>query len=84
MNLQWTEALLEQTKKTYPEHEHIVVRDEAGFHPKDIGNDYIPEDVYVLALRPYSQELNPIEILWAIPIQLLENPDITYHNQLIF
>ena len=66
VNLQWTHAFLEQIKKQYPDHEHIVVWDGAGFHPKDNADKHVPEGIYLLPLPPYSPELNPIEKLWDL------------------
>ncbi len=61
-----TQAFLEQTKAQYPDHEHIVVWDGAGFHPKDASHEMIPEDIHIVTLPPYSPELNPIEKLWDL------------------
>lgn len=66
VNLQWTHAFLEQIKKQYPDHGHIVVWDGAGFHPKDNADKHVPEGIYLVALPPYSPELNPIEKLWDL------------------
>jgi len=66
VNLQWTEAFLDQIKKQYPEHEHIVVWDGAGFHPKESFHERVPEGIYIVLLPPYSPELNPIERLWDL------------------
>ena len=40
--------------------------DGAGFHPKDNADKHVPEGVYLVALPPYSPELNPIEKLWDL------------------
>ena len=64
VNLLWTQAFLEQIKKEYPEHEHVVVRDGAGFHPRDSEHENVPPGVHIIMLPPYSPELNPIEKLW--------------------
>ena len=66
VNMQWTKAFLEQIKAQYPEHEHIVVWDGAGFHPKDSSHEMIPEGIQIVTLPPYSPELNPIEKLWDL------------------
>lgn len=64
VNLDWTEAFLLEIKKAYPDHEHVVVWDGAGFHPKSSEHEKVPDGVHVVALPPYSPELNPIEKLW--------------------
>ena len=61
--LEWTEAFLLEIKKAYPDHECVVVWDGAGFHPKSSDHAKVPEGVHVVALPPYSPELNPIEKL---------------------
>lgn len=66
VNLDWTEAFLRQIKLQYPDHEHVVVWDGAGFHPKDSSHEKIPEGIHILMLPPYSPELNPIEKLWDL------------------
>lgn len=66
VNMEWTQAFLEQIKVQYPDHEHIVVWDGAGFHPKDSSHEMIPEDIHIVTLPPYSPELNPIEKLWDL------------------
>lgn len=66
VNLQWTQIFLEQLKEHYPEHEHVVVWDGAGFHPKSSEHDSVPEGIHILTLPPYSPELNPIERLWDL------------------
>jgi len=66
VSMEWTQAFLEQIKSQYPDHEHIVVWDGAGFHPKDASHEMIPEDIHILKLPPYSPELNPIEKLWDL------------------
>ena len=64
VSLDWTEAFLEQIKKQYPGHEHVVVWDGAGFHPKESSHEQVPEGIHIIMLPPYSPELNPIEKLW--------------------
>jgi transposase len=44
---------------------HIVLHDGAGFHLPE-GHEWLPENVRVLTLPPYSPELNPVERLWDI------------------
>jgi len=66
VNLDWTEAFLIQIKEQYPEYEHIVVWDGAGFHPKDSYHEQVPPGMHIVMLPPYSPELNPIEKLWDL------------------
>lgn len=56
VNMQWTQAFLEQIKAQYPDHEHIVVWDGAGFHPKDASHEMIPEGIHIVTLPPYSPD----------------------------
>jgi transposase len=46
-----------------PEAIHVVLWDGAGFHPGD-GDPGAPTNVRLIALPPYSPELNPVEKLW--------------------
>jgi len=66
VNLDWTEAFLLQIKEQYPDHEHVVVWNGAGFPPRDSSHEQVPEGVQVVVLPPYSPELNPIERLWDL------------------
>ena len=66
VNLEWTQAFLEQIKKQYPDYEHVVVWDGAGFHPADSSHEMIPDEIHIITLPPYSPELNPIEKLWDL------------------
>jgi len=43
--------------------EHVVIWDQAGFHPRAEAG-HLPERIHLLPLPPYSPELNPIEGLW--------------------
>lgn len=66
VNLDWTEAFLREILKGYPDYEHIVVWDGAGFHPRDSSHGKVPDGIHILTLPPYSPELNPIEKLWDL------------------
>jgi transposase len=66
VSMEWTQAFLLQIKAQYPEHEHVVVWDGAGFHPKESSHEMVPEGIHVINLPPYSPELNPIEKLWDL------------------
>lgn len=86
VNLQWTEAFLGQIKQQYPDHEHIVVWDGAGFHPKESNHDRVPDGVHIVTLPPYSPELNPIEKLWDLIQDRIANklwPDIERLDQVV-
>lgn len=43
--------------------EHVVIWDQAGFHPQP-GDQRLPARMHLLPLPPYSPELNPVEGLW--------------------
>ena len=64
--MEWTEKFLLQVKQEFPDHEHVVVWDGAGFHPKEADHEMLPEGIHAIQLPPYSPELNPIEKLWDL------------------
>ena len=45
-----------------PQAEHVVIWDQAGFHPR-AGATGLPANIHLLPLPPYSPELNPVEII---------------------
>ena len=46
---------------------HVIVMDNASFHPKNILYElFIQDRHFFLPLPPYSPNLNPIEQAWAI------------------
>ena len=53
-------AFLRQISELEPEARHIVIWDNAGFHPRD-GESSVPSNIRLLGLPPYSPELNPVE-----------------------
>jgi len=63
VNLQLSMAFLRQISESDPEAEHVVVWDGAGFHQKK-QLEGLPANIHLIALPPYSPELNPIEQLW--------------------
>lgn len=63
VSTQWTQGFLEQLVATDPEGIHIIIWDQAGYHPTVLGNE-LAESVRFLPLPAYSPELNPIEPLW--------------------
>ena len=50
--------------------EQVVIRDQAGFHPRP-GDATLPARIHRLPLPPYSPELNPVAGLWD------QTPDVT-------
>ncbi len=56
-------AFLQQLAASDPAAEHVVIQDQAGFHPRT-GDAGLPERIHLLPLPPYSPELNPLEGLW--------------------
>jgi len=63
VSLDCSRQFLHQLAARDPEALHVVIWDGAGFHPRD-GAAGLPENLRLLALPPYSPELNPIEKLW--------------------
>jgi transposase len=63
VNLDFSRDFLQQIAASDPQAEHVVIWDQAGFHPRtgDVG---LPARIHLLPLPPYSPELNPIEGLW--------------------
>jgi len=53
---------LERLAARDPDAEHVVIWDQAGFHPQP-GLHELPERIHVLPLPPYSPELNPVEVI---------------------
>ena len=46
---------------------HVIVMDNASFHPKNILDELCIQDRhFFLPLPPYSPDLNPIEQAWAV------------------
>jgi transposase len=63
VNLEGSRAFLAQVAASDPAATHVVLWDGAGFHPGD-GDPGVPANVRLIALPPYSPELNPVEKLW--------------------
>jgi transposase len=63
VNLDFSRDFLGQIAASDPAAEHVVIQDQAGFHPRT-GDPGLPERIHLLPLPPYSPELNPIEGLW--------------------
>jgi len=64
VNLETSGKFLEQIAQSDPQAQHVVIWDQAGFHPRP-GHALVPAGVYVLGLPPYSPELNPVEKIGA-------------------
>ena len=62
VNLDFSGGFLEQIAASDPSAAHIVIWDQAGFHPRPEGA--LPARIHLLPLPPYSPELNPVEGLW--------------------
>jgi len=63
VSLEWSQAFLAQLVATDPEAIHIIIWDQAGYHPTVLDGK-LYESVRLLPLPAYSPELNPIEPLW--------------------
>ena len=63
VSLEWSRAFLAQLVATDPEAVHVILWDNAGFHPGREDAE-LPAGVRLVCLPPYSPELNPIEPLW--------------------
>lgn len=63
VSLELTRGFLQQIADSDPQAEHVIIWDQAGFHPRP-GNTQLPARIHLLPLPSYSPELNPIEGLW--------------------
>jgi transposase len=63
VTLEYSQRFLKQLAAREPGATHVVLWDQAGFHPQE-GAAGLPDNVRLLPLPPYSPELNPIEGLW--------------------
>jgi transposase len=64
VNLETSGKFLEQIAQSDQQAQHVVIWDQAGFHPR-VGDPLVPAGVHVLSLPPYSPELNPVEKIGA-------------------
>jgi transposase len=62
VGLEMSQVFLERLAARDPQAEHIVIWDQAGFHPRP-GAPGLPQNVHLLPLPAYSPELNPVEII---------------------
>jgi transposase len=64
VNLETSGRFLEQIAQSDPLAQHVIIWDQAGFHPR-AGHGGVPAGVHLLPLPPYSPELNPVEKIGA-------------------
>jgi transposase len=64
VNLETSGKFLEQIQQSDSCAQHVVIWDQAGFHPR-AGHVTVPAGVHLLSLPPYSPELNPVEKIGA-------------------
>lgn len=62
VSLELSGLFLERLAARDPEAEHVVIWDQAGFHPQPHLHS-LPAGVHLISLPPYSPELNPVEII---------------------
>jgi len=63
VSLELSCGFLQQLADSDPLAEHVVIWDQAGFHPR-ASDPALPQRIHLLPLPPYSPELNPVEGLW--------------------
>lgn len=63
VSLELSRGFLQQLADSDVAAEHVVIWDQAGFHPRP-GDAQLPARIHLLPLPPYSPELNPVEGLW--------------------
>ena len=62
VDLNLSGLFLERLAASDPEAEHVVIWDQAGFHP-DPKLHAVPTRIHLVPLPPYSPELNPVEAI---------------------
>ena len=62
VSLEMSRLFLERLAARDPEAEHVVIWDQAGFHPQPKLHS-VPAHIHLLPLPPYSPELNPVEVI---------------------
>lgn len=62
VNLELSRLFLERLAARDPQAEHVVIWDQAGFHPQPKLHA-VPARIHLLPLPPYSPELNPVEVI---------------------
>jgi transposase len=63
VSLAMSEAFIEQLVATDPDALHVLLWDQAGFHPKAKLHP-LPDSVRIIEFPAYCPELNPMETLW--------------------
>jgi transposase len=63
VSLDFSRDFLRQIAASDPTAEHVVIWDQAGFHPPP-EEATLPARIHLVPLPPYSPELNPTEGLW--------------------
>ena len=63
VSLELSRGFLQQIADSDPQAEHVVIWDQAGFHPRP-ADAQLPPRIHLLPLPPYSPELNPVEGVW--------------------
>ena len=62
VSLELSRLFLERLAARDPQAEHVVIWDQAGFHPQPKLHA-VPARIHLLPLPPYSPELNPVEVI---------------------
>lgn len=62
VSLGMSRLFLERLVARDPQAEHVVIWDQAGFHPQAHLHE-LPSQIHLVPLPPYSPELNPVEII---------------------
>jgi len=62
VSLAMSQLFLQRLAARDPQAEHVVIWDQAGFHPQPHLHR-VPAGVHLIALPPYSPELNPVEVI---------------------
>ena len=62
VSLELSRLFLKRLAARDPQAEHVVIWDQAGFHPPPQLHE-VPAHIHLLPLPPYSPELNPVEVI---------------------
>ncbi len=62
VSLELSRLFLNRLTARDPQAEHVVIWDQAGFHPHPALHE-LPARIHLLPLPPYSPELNPVEVI---------------------
>jgi len=65
VSLALSRIFLERVAARDPQAEHVVIWDQAGFHPQP-ERHALPARIHLLPLPPYSPELNPVEVIGEV------------------